>query len=63
MTDPQYRTDIDALADELRRDHGARALEVAVSNVRENLQSTAWKHCALWLQVANRLTPARAQHP
>ncbi len=62
MADPQYRTDIDALVNELRRDHGTGALDIAVSNVRENLRSTAWKQCALWLQIANRLTPARAQH-
>lgn len=58
MADPQYRTDVTALADELRRTHGPSALDFAVQNARQYLRSAAWKHCAMWLQVVNRLTAA-----
>lgn len=55
MADPTYCTDVDALANELRRVHGASAFEVAVSTAKDHLRAAAWKHCALWLQVVNRL--------
>ncbi len=55
MADPLYRADVDALADELRRAHGSRALDVAVLTAKQHLAAAAWKHCALWLQVVNRL--------
>ena len=54
--DPQYRADINALAEELRRLHGAQAFEIAVKNAREYIDNSAWKNCALWLQVVNRLS-------
>ena len=57
MADPLYRADVDALADELRRTHGAGALEAAIQTAREHLNSAAWKNCALRLQVVNRLSP------
>ena len=57
--EPHYRTDINALAEELRREHGAEAFEIAVKNAREYIDSSAWKSCALRLQVVNRLS-ARA---
>lgn len=57
MSDPLYRTDVNALAEELRRTQGPSAYEFAVSTAKEHLQAAAWKHCALWLQVVNRLDP------
>ena len=60
MAEPIYRTDIDALANELRCRHGAGAFDVAVTTVKEHLDAAAWKHCALWLQVVNRLNPPAA---
>lgn len=56
MADPMYRSDIEGLAEELRRMHGSQAFDVAVLTAKQHLQSAAWKHCALWLQVVNRLT-------
>ncbi len=56
MADPVYRSDIDALAAELRRIHGGQACQFAIETVRRHLQAAAWKHVALWLQVANHLT-------
>jgi hypothetical protein len=53
--EPHYRADINALAEELRREHGAEAFEIAVRNAREYIGNSAWKNCALWLQVVNRL--------
>jgi hypothetical protein len=61
MADPQYRADVTALADEVRRAHGAMALDFAAQTAKQHLRSAAWKNCALWLQVVNRLsaeTPA-----
>ena len=55
MVDPLYRSDIDALVDEMRRTHGPQAFEIAVQTAKGHLRSAAWKHCALWLQVVNRL--------
>jgi len=63
MADPQYRTDVTALAEELRQKHGASALDVAVQTARQHLRSAAWKNCALWLQVVNRLTAAENPTP
>lgn len=60
MADPFYRSDVDALAEELRRNHGAQAFDVAVQTAKQHLNSAAWKHCALWLQVVNRLNQSRA---
>ena len=56
MADPLYRADVDALADELRRAHGTGALDVAILTAKQHLASAAWKNCALWLQVVNRLS-------
>jgi hypothetical protein len=56
MADPLYRADVGALADELRRAHGNGALDVAVQTAKKHLAAAAWKHCALWLQVVNRLS-------
>ena len=56
MADPLYRFDVDALADELRHAHGAGALDVAVQTAKQHLAATAWKNCAIWLQVVNRLS-------
>ena len=56
QSDPQYRADVNAMAEELRRAHGADAFEIAVKNAREYIDSSAWKNCALWLQVVNRLS-------
>jgi hypothetical protein len=56
MAEPQYRTDINSLADEIRRTHGPSALDFAVETAKQHLQSAAWKNCAVWLQVANRLS-------
>ena len=61
MADPQYRADITALADEVRRAHGPSALDFAAQTAKQHLRSAAWKSCAMWLQVVNRLsaeTPA-----
>jgi hypothetical protein len=58
MADPQYRTDVSALVEEVRRTHGASALDFAAQTARQHLRSAAWKHCAMWLQVVNRLTAA-----
>ena len=66
MAEPQYCPDINALAEELRRTHGASALDVAVQTAKSHLSSAAWKNCAMWLQVVNRLTretsPAYGPH-
>ena len=63
MADPVYRTDFDALANELRRSHGAAALDVAAGIARQQLQTAAWKSCAVWLQVANRIAQTEGRHP
>ncbi len=57
MADPQYCTDINALAEELCRTHGTRALDVAIATAKEHLRAAAWKHGAVWLRVANKLSP------
>ena len=61
MADPQYRTDINGMIEDLRRTHGAGALDVAVQAVKQHLNAAAWKNCALWLQVVNRLSHAAHQ--
>ena len=53
---PPYRADIDSMAAELQRAHGADALEIAVQTAKQHLSSAAWKSCAMWLQVVNRLS-------
>lgn len=62
--EPRYRADIPQLADELRRAHGGDALEYAIATMRQHLGASAWKNCALWLQIVNRLSgaPAAAAH-
>ena len=52
---PFYRADSDRLADELRRTHGAAALDIAVATAKQRLSTAAWKSFAMWLQVVNRL--------
>ncbi len=54
---PSYRSDIDGLAEELRRRHGAAAFDIAVETAKQHLGTAAWKSGAMWLQVVNRLTP------
>ncbi len=61
MTEPQYQTDVTGLADDLRRAHGAAAFDFAVGEARQHIDRSAWKHCAMWLQVANKLGAA-AEH-
>ncbi len=63
MADPLYRFDVDALADELRRAHGTGALDVAVQTAKQHLASAAWKNCAIWLQVVNRLNASLISGP
>ena len=62
--EPEYQTDIGSVAEELRRTHGANALDVAVSTAKQYMRTSAWKNFAMWLQVVNRLNtaPAAAQH-
>lgn len=64
--EPEYQTDISSIAEALLRDHGAKALDVAVSTAKEYMASSAWKNFAMWLQVINRLnvapTTAAANH-
>jgi len=62
MNDPLYRADIGGLADELRRTHGPQALDFAVQTVKQHMRTSAWKNCAMWLQVVNRLNVAAAGH-
>ena len=56
--EPHYRADIPHLADELRRTHGGDALEYAIGVMHEHIGASAWKNCALWLQIVNRLNGA-----
>ncbi len=58
MPDPNYQPDVKTLAEELSQTYGPGAFEVAVEAVRTHMQASAWKHCALWLQVVNRLNGA-----
>jgi hypothetical protein len=61
--EPEYQTDIGGLVEELRRTHGANALDVAVNTAKQYMASSAWKNFAMWLQVVNRLNSvAVTQH-
>ncbi len=58
--EPHYQANISALADELQRTHGGEALDYAIGRMRQHLGASAWKNCALWLQIVNRLNGAPA---
>lgn len=58
--DPGYQPDVQGLADDLQRRHGPQALNVAVDHAKQHMHAAAWKHCTMWLQVVNRLTPSPA---
>ncbi len=60
MTDPRYQPDVNGLAAELERQHGRRAVDVALDKARTHMHAAAWKHCTMWLQVVNRLNAAHA---
>ena len=53
--EPHYQANIAALAEELRRAHGGAALDYAITRMHQHLGASAWKNCALWLQIVNRL--------
>jgi hypothetical protein len=53
------RFDAGAIADALKKEHGADALDFAVRTAKQHLKVAEWKSGALWLQVVNRLS-ARA---
>lgn len=55
MSDPSYQPDVEGMAEELTQRHGMQALDVAVDTVKQHMQASKWKHCAMWLQVVNRL--------
>lgn len=57
MSDLGYHADVKGIAAGLERDHGRLARDVAFENVRQHMREGAWKHCAMWLRVANRLAP------
>ncbi len=58
--EPHYQANIAALADEVRRTHGTQALDYAIACMHSHLGASAWKNCALWLQIVNRLNGAAA---
>ncbi len=58
MADPRYQPDVNGLAAALQREHGLKALDVALATTRQHMQDAAWKHCTMWLQVVNRLNTA-----
>ncbi|MBX7199193.1 MAG: hypothetical protein K1X51_07425 [Rhodospirillaceae bacterium] len=58
--EPHYQANIAALADEVRRTHGNAALDYAITCMHQHLGASAWKDCALWLQIVNRLNGAPA---
>ena len=58
--EPHYQANIAALAEEVRRTHGTEALDYAITCMRGHLGASAWKSCALWLQIVNRLSGAPA---
>ena len=62
MSEPQYQADVNGLASELRRAHGTAALEFAVRTAKEHIERSAWKDCAMWLQVVNRLNGGHPAH-
>jgi hypothetical protein len=57
--EPRYQADIGRLADAVRTTHGPAALDFAVETLHRHLRSTAWKNCALWMQIVNRLNGAQ----
>lgn len=59
MADPRYQSDVSGLAAALQREHGLRALDVALETTRRHIQDAAWKHCTLWLQIVNHLNTAQ----
>jgi hypothetical protein len=59
MWEPRYQPDVNGLAEELKRAHGVRAVDIAVQTAKEHLRISAWKHCAMWLQVVNHLQEER----
>lgn len=59
--EPRYQANIAALADEVRKVHGTEALDYAITRMHQHLGASAWKNCALWLQIVNRLNGAPAQ--
>lgn len=59
--EPQYQANIGALAEEVLRAHGSGALDYAIARMHQHLGASAWKNCALWLQIVNRLNGAPAQ--
>jgi len=44
------------MTDELVKAHGQKARDVAIDTVNRHVQVSAWKQCAMWLQVVNRLS-------
>lgn len=62
MADPRYQPDVPGLAAELRREHGLRALDVALDTARRHMRDASWKHCTMWLQVVNHLNAAPGIH-
>jgi hypothetical protein len=60
MADPGYQPDVKGLAADLQREHGLRAVDVALDRARTYMHQAAWKHCTMWLQVVNRLNAAQA---
>ena len=62
MADPRYQPDVNGLAAELRREHGLKALDVALDTAREHMRTASWKHCTMWLQVVNQLTNVQSAH-
>ena len=61
MAEPIYQPDVAGLADELRLRHGRQAFDVAFETARKHMREASWKHCAMWLQVVNRLYAAPDQ--
>jgi hypothetical protein len=60
MSEPAYQADVNGLAEELRRTHGAAALDYALTTAKQYMAHSAWKNFAMWLQVVNRLNGANA---
>jgi hypothetical protein len=58
VAEPKFQPDVYGLADALTREYGLKALDVAVDTARQHMQSAAWKHCTMWLQVVNHLNVA-----
>lgn len=62
MSELGYHADVTGIAAGLQRDHGHHARDVAFDNVRQHMRAGAWKHCAMWLRVANRLAADHLPH-